>query len=133
MQAVLYARVSTEEQVDGYSIEGQLDTMRRYGEERDWQVGEEYVDAGYSARTDNRPAFKRMIADAKQGKFDAVMVLRGDRFARNRMHSSMYKQLLREVGVRVVSVTEPVEEGTPAGVMGEQVAEETDVSSDYLQ
>ena len=43
------------------------------------------------------------------------------------MHAAMYKQLLREVGVRVVSVSEPIEEGTPAAVilegMNEVIAE----------
>ncbi len=127
MRAALYARVSTEEQVEGYSIEGQLASTRGYALDRGWQVVEEYVDPGFSARTDNRPAFKRMISDAKQSKFDVVLVLRGDRFARNRMHAAMYKQLLREVGVKVVSVSEPIEEGTPAGVilegMNEVIAE----------
>ena len=127
VRAAPYARVSTDEQVEGYSIEGQLDSMRKYASDRGWQIIEEYVDAGFSARTDNRPAFKRMIADAKQGKFDVVLVLRGDRFARNRMHAAMYKQLLKEVGVRVTSVTELIEKGTPSAVilegMNEVIAE----------
>ena len=127
MRAALYARVSTEDQIDGYSIEGQLATTRGYAVDRTWDVVEEYIDAGFSARTDNRPAFKRMIADAKQHNFDMVLVLRSDRFARNRMHASMYKQLLREVGVKVISVTEPIEDGTPAAVilegMNEVIAE----------
>ena len=118
-----YARVSTEDQVNGYSIDGQLSAMREYAEQHGWEVVEEYVDAGFSARTDNRPAFKRMIADAKQRKLDVVLVLRGDRFARNRMHAAMYKQLLKEMGVRVISVTEPIEEGTPSGVIVEGVNE----------
>lgn len=127
LRAALYARVSTDEQVEGYSIEGQLETTAKHAEANGWSVVERYIDAGYSARSDNRPAFKSMIADAKAGKFDAVLVLRSDRFARNRMHSAMYKQLLRDVGVRVVSVSEPIEEGTPAGVilegMNEVIAE----------
>ncbi|MDP2857270.1 MAG: recombinase family protein, partial [Bacillota bacterium] len=123
MRVALYARVSTEEQVQGSSIEGQLDAMCRYARERGWAIAGEYVDAGFSARTDDRPEFKRMIADAKMGKFDVIMVLRGDRFARNRMHATMYKQLLKEVGVRVVSVTEPVEEGTPTGIIVEGMNE----------
>ena len=43
------------------------------------------------------------------------------------MHAAMYKQLLKEVGIRVISVTEPIEEGTPSAVilegMNEVVAE----------
>ena len=127
VRAALYARVSTNEQVRGYSMDGQLENTRTHAEQRDWEVVEEYVDPGYSARTDERPAFKKMIHDGKAGAFDVIVVLKSDRFARNRAHAAMYKQLLREVGVRVVSVTEPVEEGTPAGVilegMNEVIAE----------
>ena len=57
MKAVLYIRVSTEEQVEGYSIEGQLETTRRYATGKNWHVTEEYVDAGFSARTDGRCYF----------------------------------------------------------------------------
>ncbi len=130
IEVVSYSRVSTHEQVKGYSINGQLEMTRRYAKDRGWEVVEEYVDAGFSARTDNRPSFKRMIADAKSRKFHKVhyvLVSRGDRFARNRLHAAIYKQLLREVGVQVISVTEPIEEGTPAGVilegMNEVIAE----------
>ena len=123
MRAALYARVSTEDQVDGYSIDGQIDSTKRYATEHGWSVVGKYVDAGFSARTDERPRFKAMIADAKLGKFDVVLVLKGDRFARNRMHATMYKQLLREAGVRVVAISEPFEEGTPSGVILEGVSE----------
>ena len=127
IRAGLYARVSKEEQAKGFSIEGQLDRARCHAGGEKWDVYEEYVDAGYSARTDERSAFKRMIADAKSGKLDVIVVLKGDRFARNRAHASMYKQLLKGLGVRVVSITEPVEEGTPAAVilegMNEVIAE----------
>ena len=126
-RAVQYARVSREEQVQGYSIEGQLDKTRCYADQNGWDLVEKYVDPGYSARTDNRPAFRRMISDAKLGNFDVVLVLRSDRFARNRAHAALYKQLLKDVGVKVISVTEPVEEGSPAAVilegMNEVIAE----------
>jgi len=106
-RAVQYARVSREEQVQGYSIEGQLDKTRMHAEQYGWDLVEQYVDPGYSARTDNRPAFKRMISDAKLGKFDVVLVLRSDRFARNRAHAALYKQLLKDVGVRLYRSSNP--------------------------
>jgi len=128
MRAALYARVSTDEQAnEGHSIEGQLEAMHRHAESRGWEVVAEYVDAGFSARTDKRPEFKRMIADARAGKFDVILVLRFDRFSRNRKHAIMYKELLREQGVTVVSVTEPLEAGSPSSFllegMGEVLAE----------
>ena len=86
MRVAAYARVSKEEQVEGYSIEGQLDSMRQYARERGWDVVQEYVDPGFSARNDDRPAFKRMIADARLHTFDCVLVLRGGRFVWNRLH-----------------------------------------------
>ena len=122
-RVVLYIRVSKEEQAKGYSIEGQEERTRLYAEQQGWKIVEVYIDPGYSARTDKRPAFRRMIADAKMGKFDVILVLKGDRFFRNRAQAPMYKQLLREINIKVISITEPVEENTPAGVIIEGISE----------
>ena len=56
----------------------------------------EYIDRAHSATTDNRPEFKRMIKDSSKGLFDAVLVYQFDRFARNRLDSQKYKQLLKK-------------------------------------
>jgi len=73
MRAVLYARVSSEEQVEGYSIDAQRRAFQKLVADRQWEAYREYIDEGKSARTDNidkRPAFKEMMEDALARKFD---------------------------------------------------------------
>jgi site-specific DNA recombinase len=51
-----------------------------------------------------------MIAAARQGQFDLLIVHRLDRFSRNRTHFSIYRELLRRAGVQLVSISEPTQE-----------------------
>ncbi len=121
--AALYARVSTEEQTDGYSLEAQLAAMRDHAARQGWQVVAEFVDAGYSARTDNRPQFKAMIAEAKARRFDIILVHKFDRFARSREHSVTYKALLRKLHISVQSVLEPTDPDSPSSIIFEGMLE----------
>ena len=67
MRAALYARVSDEEQVEGYSLDAQSRAFRDYAKCQGWDTYRESVDEGVSARTDDvakRPLFKEVISDA---------------------------------------------------------------------
>ena len=55
-----------------------------------------YIDRAFSAKTDNRPEFRRMIKDSKEKLFDVVLVWKLDRFARNRYDSAQYKTILKK-------------------------------------
>ncbi len=124
MRAALYARVSTEDQArEGYSIEAQLVAMRSFVSQKDWFVAEEFVDAGFSARSDARPAFREMIAAAKIRKVDIILVHKLDRFTRSREDAIIYKALLKRAGVRVVSISEPLDEDSPSAMIVEGVME----------
>ena len=86
MRAAVYARVSTEEQTEGYSIDAQKRAFKLLCQGRGWTTDYEYIEAGKSARTEDinkRPVFKEMMADASKGKFDVVVVHKLDRFSRN--------------------------------------------------
>ena len=68
-RAALYARVSTEKQVErDLSIDAQIKALQAYARKRGWAVVHEFLDEAESARTANRPAFMQMIALAKQKK-----------------------------------------------------------------
>ena len=128
MRVVLYARVSSEKQVEkDLSIAAQLKALRKYAGERDWEVCREFVDEAQSARTANRPAFKEMIALArkKEKTFDTILVWKLSRFARNREDSIIYKSLLRKHGISVVSINEQTDE-SPAGKLLEGMIEVID-------
>ncbi|OGR93719.1 MAG: hypothetical protein A2V88_00750 [Elusimicrobia bacterium RBG_16_66_12] len=126
MNAALYARVSSERQAEKeLSIPAQLRELRRYVLEQNWTIAAEFVDEAKSGRTDDRPAFQEMIDRAQKGEFEAIVVLKLSRFARNREDSIVYKSLLRSRGIRVVSVQEPIDE-SPAGRFVEGILESVD-------
>jgi len=116
MRAGLYARVSTDEQAEeGHSIEAQLRVMRDFARRKGWQVVEEYVDAGYSGKTDRRPAFQRLIADARAGHVDVIVVHKLDRFSRSLFDILKYFRELEAQGVLLASATEVWDFTTPHG------------------
>ena len=121
MKAVIYARFSSEKQNEA-SIEGQLRECMQYAEYNDIQVVGNYIDRAFSAKTDNRPEFQRMIKDSYRHTFDCIIVWKLDRFARNRYDSAHYKALLKKNGVKVISAKETIAEGSE-GILLESVLE----------
>ena len=118
MRAALYVRVSSEEQVAGYSLDAQERTSRAYCAAHGWTLGRIYRDEGRSARSDDlakRPAFGEMLADAERGAFDVVIVHKLDRFARNRTIAFEAFNRLGSSGVGFVSIAENMDYATPAG------------------
>ena len=67
-KCVLYPRVSTEMQVDGYSLEGQKNGLKRFADREEMEIVGIYEDAGKSGKSiEGRPAFKKMLSDIKNG------------------------------------------------------------------
>ena len=102
MTAVIYARYSSDSQREA-SIEGQLRDCKDYAEKNGITVVGTYIDRAYSAKTDDRPDFQRMIKDSGKKIFDVVLVWKLDRFARNRFDAVNYKYQLEKNGVHLVS------------------------------
>jgi len=82
----------------------------------------EYTDEAKSAMSDKRPAFQRMIEDAKAGLFCVVIVHELDRFSRDKYDSVHYKRALRQCGVKLESVLEPLD-NSPESVILESLLE----------
>ncbi len=127
MKTCVYARVSSDAQDVSLSIGAQLHAMREYADRHGYEVVREFVDEAESGRTASRPAFKEMIALAKtkQPPFEAILVWKLNRFSRSRVDSITYKELLRQRGIKVISVTEPLED-SPSGKLLEGVLESID-------
>lgn len=121
MTGVIYARYSSDNQREE-SIEGQLRECNAFAQRNDIQIVGTYIDRAFSARTDNRPDFQRMIKDSANSSFDTVIVWKLDRFARNRYDSALYKSFLRKNGVKVISATEVIAD-TAEGVLLESLLE----------
>lgn len=75
-------------------LAGVAEKRHLYGicKQRGLTVIDTYCDRHISGRTDERPEFQRLIADAKRKKFEAVVVYKTDRFARNKYDSAVYKR-----------------------------------------
>ncbi len=105
-----YIRTSRGEQ-SIFSLDAQKRIIQNWIKAQGGELYKVYADSGISGRTTERPSFKQMCQDAATGKFDAVVVHRFDRFARNSIDALTVKSLLRrEYKVKVFSVSEPSEE-----------------------
>ena len=113
--AAAYIRVSTEDQVE-YSPDAQLAEIRKYAAGHGYILPNEFIfmDEGISGKnTAKREEFNRMIGVAKQKPkpFDAILLWKFSRFARNRQDSIVYKSMLRhDLGIDVISISEPLAE-----------------------
>ena len=121
MKATIYARFSSDNQRTE-SIDAQIRAIKEYAKREGYTIVKEYVDEARSAMSDNRPAFLRMIADSANRGFEAIIVHKLDRFARNRYDSAYYKRILRNNGVRLISVLENINE-SPESIIMESVLE----------
>ncbi|MBT9161437.1 MAG: hypothetical protein DDT27_01549 [Dehalococcoidia bacterium] len=118
MRAALYVRVSTEEQVEGYSLDAQLRSMRGFCAERGWEIVGEYIEEGRSARSENigkRPQFKVLMNDAFSGKVEVVVVHKLDRFSRNLIVTLTYFQEFAKRNIAFVSLSEQMDFSSPSG------------------
>ena len=125
MKYAAYLRISSEEQVGNYSIDAQRRAIEAWVKERGGDLVAVYSDEPQSARSGSRPAFRKMRRDARQGAFDALVMHKFDRFARDRIDALAIKSLLRQdYGVKVFSVYEPSEDSDgPLGALIEGIIE----------
>lgn len=112
--AAAYIRVSDDRQ-DEYSPDSQLKLIREYCDKNGYELPREYIfyDDGISGRSvKKRKAFNEMIAYAKlkEHPFDAILVWKFSRFARNQEESIIYKALLRKNNVAVISISESIDD-----------------------
>ena len=117
----LYARVSTEIQTDGYSIQGQLNQLKEYCQFQGYEVVDEYTDRGISGKTTQRPELQRMLKDAKENKLDCIMVYKTNRLARNTSDLLSIVEKLYKLNVEFFSLTEKIEIATSTGKLMLQI------------
>jgi len=115
-RAALYTRVSTEMQIEAESLGTQEKQLREYCTYQKIVVHDLYTDAGISgAHTENRPAFQKMMKDAREGKFNVVIVAKIDRISRNLADLLHLIHTLEEHHVDFVSISQQFDTSTPMG------------------
>ena len=114
--AVIYARFSSSGQREE-SITGQLRDCKRYAETHGFEVIHEYIDEAKTGTSDNRPSFQKMIKDSESKRFNAIIVWKLDRFARNRYDSAIYRARLKKNGVKIYSAMENISDSAEGIIM----------------
>lgn len=119
MKIAIYIRVSTQEQArEGYSLEAQEKILRDYCQIKKHQIVNVYSDEGISGGSiEKRLAFQKMIRDAKNKQFDAILVWKLTRFSRNLSDLIQTCEELEKNGVYLISFSESFDSTTPAGRM----------------
>jgi site-specific DNA recombinase len=117
MKAVLYTRVSTDEQANqGVSLAVQEERLRAYCVARDWQVVAVYADAGASGKTLDRPALGRLLEDLQRGdRPDVLVVFKLDRLTRRVRDLGWLLERLGKLGVQLASLAESLDASTATG------------------
>src|SRR5919107_601305 len=103
-RAILYARVSTEEQMKGYSIPDQLRELRAYAAREGYVVVEEAIDDGHSGADPHRPGLRRVMELAESGAIDVVLAKKRNRLFRSRLYRLLWDQDLGELGVKLIAL-----------------------------
>lgn len=104
-KAYAYTRVSTVMQVDKYSLEAQIGTIRNFCDTHDIEIIDEYQDAGKSGTsTDGRDEFNKMIEDCKHNDVDYIVVFKLSRFARSLKDTINTLDEMQKYDVNLISV-----------------------------
>jgi len=116
IKVALYPRVSSQEQVDGYSIGEQIERLTKYCEAMEWEIYKIYTDPGYSGGTTDRPGLQNMLEDVRAGKVDKVVVYKLDRLSRSQKDTMLLiEDEFLAHGVDFVSMSENFDTATPFG------------------
>lgn len=117
LRVALYARVSTEEQREGQTIDSQVSELERFARQKYWRIVGTYKDEAWSGALLARPELDRLRDDASKSLFDAVLINDVDRLARDVSHLGIVKRALERSGVKVVFKKLPTEQSPTSNLM----------------
>lgn len=127
-----YCRVSTDKEDQSNSFEAQQRYFRDYIRSKpDWDLYQVYADEGITGTsTQKRTQFIRMIADAREGKFQQIITKEVSRFSRNILDTIQYTRELKELGIGVLFVLDGINTMNPdaelyLSIMGSIAQEES--------
>ncbi len=109
-RAALYVRVSTADQ----NLDSQLLDLRAMAGQRKLEIVAEYSDKISGAKS-KRPGLDQLMADARRGKFDVLLIWAFDRIARSTRHFLEVLDELNHLNIEFVSFRENIDTGGPLG------------------
>lgn len=116
-RVALYARVSSEEQREGQTIDSQVAELERFAQQSTWAITGVYKDEGWSGGILARPELDRLRDDAPKGLFNAVLLNDVDRLARDVTHLGVIKRDLERKGIQVIFRKLPAESSPTHNLM----------------
>src|SRR5438477_242700 len=122
MNGIIYCRVSSKEQIEGTSLESQELACHECARSKQVKVLRVFVGRGESAKFADRPELLELLEFCRKhkGSVQLLFIWKIDRLARNVGDFFNIKALLLKYGVRVVSVTEPID-SNPEGKLLETI------------
>mgnify|MGYP001160725052 FL=1 len=123
MKAAVYLRVSTEAQTgpDRFGLAAQLEAINTYAAQQGFDIVATFEDPGISGATLDRPGLQAMISAASRGEFEAVIVAKMDRIARDLMAQLWIEKELLKHSVEIISAAEQFRGQDPANVLFRQI------------
>lgn len=116
-KCVIYVRVSTEMQVDGFSLDGQRNVLKKYAEREGMIIKKIYEDAGKSGKSiEGRPAFKEMMKDIEDGlDINYILVYKLSRFGRNAADILNSIELIQTYDINLIATEEGIDSSQTSG------------------
>ena len=115
-RCAVYLRISQDRDGDGLAVERQREDCLRLARERGWQVVEVYEDTcSASKRNVRRPAYDRMVADYRAGRFGALVCWDLDRLTRQPAQLEQWIEAAEERGLVIVTANGEADLGTDNG------------------
>ncbi len=116
MKAALYIRVSTDKQAsEGTSLEVQEEKLRKFCEFQNWEIHKLYADRGISGKDTERQQFQELMKEAREKKFEVVVVTKLDRFGRSLRDLINSIEELSTLKIQFTSVNDNINTTTPNG------------------
>jgi len=112
--AVIMSRVSSDDQVRGYSLDVQYEQLTKHCQRHDIEIMKHYRE-DHSAKNFNRPEFKNFLDYARQHKnqIDYLFITTWDRFSRNMTDANLMLRTLKGLGIEVQAIEQPIDFSIP--------------------
>lgn len=122
-----YIRYSDHKQDDGFSVEYQMTEIEEFMYKNGLELRKHHIDQAISGtKVAGREAFFELIHDVKEGLVDVIVVYKLNRIFRNAYESQKYRKLFKKYNVKLMSVTQQIDEDTSAGRLMTNVLSDID-------
>ena len=122
-----YIRYSDHKQDDGFSVEYQIAEIDEFLYRNGLELHKHHIDQAITAKqVAGREAFFELVQDVKDGLVDIIVVYKLNRIFRNAYESQKYRKLFKKYGVKLMSVTQQIDEDTSAGRLMTNVLSDID-------